>query len=519
MTTMVADNISLRPNTNTDEIVSSLLESLFPDSWNSSRKEKFLGRAINGCRLELILTKPLGNFLRQHLKSLQLRHDFFDGLPPNDLLALKTLQWVASDSLKKLKKVPVGEQRILLGEMLRLVLVTISMVDQHRMVHNKSSAKDFIIYILIALFHEDMGRTSEAGIRSLCDACGNDFAEDVVRLQGHDKIKAVSNIIASCFFVGDNLEVLAKDSATEAQLRSYDLPTDKPLREFVLNSINSTGRRRQQEGHNDVEIPLSTQWESLLGDARPTISNNYTPSQVFNLANFCKNPLLYQALTYSNEYCGELLTTLRPTEPLADVGEMAGAGLLLNKEDFQIIHKLGKGSYSSVYKGIYKGKVPVAIKIATIKARDVKHLVRALEIPARLEDDSVVRTLGYLIINQDEYVDTLTNTAYVKDFHELHVVVIDELGVMDLDHELTHQRSQKKLFPTTAGTAAMRRVVSKRLDMNLPILLHLLTSLKEAHKKKLYHRDIKPMSKLSVCGSFIGWMPFFVHVIIALQYV
>ena len=136
------------------------------------------------------------------------------------------------------------------------------------------------------------------------------------------------------------------------------------------------------------------------------------------------------------------------------------------------------------YKALWKCKIPVAIKMTTVQAKDVsKQVVRALEQPARLPVDMVVRTLGYFILNQ-EARDTLS------------FAIIDELGQYDLDVPLKEQNDKKQMkWVLGSGCSAMACIAVRHLDASLPVLLQLLECLTKAHQKRMFHHDFKPNSK------------------------
>ena len=118
-----------------------------------------------------------------------------------------------------------------------------------------------------------------------------------------------------------------------------------------------------------------------------------------------------------------------------------------------------------------------------------KQMLRSLTEPSLLDDDVVVRTLGYFIINQNEFEGVKLNKE-----DALHFAVIDELGDFDLEHEKRDQNEKLK-WPTSCSPTSniVGRFVRKRLEANLDLLLQLLEALTKAHKN-VYHRDFKPAS-------------------------
>ena len=150
--------------------------------------------------------------------------------------------------------------------------------------------------------------------------------------------------------------------------------------------------------------------------------------------------------------------------------------------------------------------IPVALKVTTVDVRDVlKQVVRALEMPSHLDDDYVVRNLGYFIVDQEKHEHNLlkpkAKEVGLRATDTLCIVVVDELAKFDLQK---YRNLQHESIPSSGAGAALERawgkIITKRLDAYLQPLLQLGEALVQTHKKGMYHRDFKPKNVLLVNG-------------------
>ena len=514
------------------DIFTTIVDELFPDSWSKSKKQCV--QALHSRKQDIVLGKqaavtsggksksvyvgtPLSTQVDAMLRRLHLRGDDISWKPLIDSLEM------AASPLPLSTNKPLAEQRAALSS----VLASLAVVSFTFTTNQPHTIKVLFRYLFHALFHDEMKVTNVENAVSALDIV---MVEEAGKVVGRDRINSMSKLVVTKIFHEYNVDILWNDILVEHHFKSHDMPLLKAHKDFVEKIYDSSALHHLPKSNNvsllvqmshffptnhredaldDIfemtssfqQDPSSANWESWILKFKskfpaPTADKIFTPS------NICMNPVMRAALAFSRhndlqeypEWKAALLTTLVPPISLS---EKAGAGLLLTGDEFRIVKKLGSGSFSVVYHAIYKQKFPVALKLMAVQAKDVlKEVGRALVHSSRMDDDYVVRTLGYFILNQNEY--SSNNLPSERD--QLYIVVVDELGEFDMEVELDRQKQDASLQFVSDDSSHVKRVIIDRLDINLPPLVQLLESIEHMHGKGIHHRDVKTMNVLRVNG-------------------